>query len=339
MKSPTGSPLQRIAIAVALSILVHSLLLWQWPKIEFPDKTELPPLQAKLELLPKLAPVAQQPGARKPKIKTPARPQAIVEPDTTSTPVITETAASSVPAEPTAASATDVTDTLAQTPAADEELPPLLPRHAQLHFAVQYGSAAFQVGEVIHVLENSEGRYTLRAVTQTTGLANIFKSYHLTQTSSGSVTKQGLRPDSYIEVKSNRSGTQTSSASFDWDEKKIHFANGKESALTDQAQDVLSLPYHLSRLALNAESIPIAMSNGKNIRQYYLAVGDEGTISTPMGELRTIALHKVRDANEEGLIIWLALEYRLLPVKILYLDKSGEITAHMVITDIRVSDE
>jgi hypothetical protein len=37
--------------------------------------------------------------------------------------------------------------------------------------------------------------------------------------------------------------------------------------------------------------------------------------------------------------MWLALEYRLLPVKILYLDKSGEVSANMVITDIRVSDE
>ena len=90
---------------------------------------------------------------------------------------------------------------------------------------------------------------------------------------------------------------------------------------------------------MNLASFPIALSNGKNINQYYIAVGDEGTIHTAMGELRTVALHKVHGANEEGLIIWLALEYRLLPVKILYLDRSGEVSANMIITDIRVSDE
>ena len=101
----------------------------------------------------------------------------------------------------------------------------------------------------------------------------------------------------------------------------------------------MSLPYQLSQLPLKQESIAIALSNGKNIKQQYIAIGDEGIITTPMGELRTIALHKVHGANEDGLIIWLALEYRLLPVKILYLDKSGNISANMVITDIRVSDK
>ena len=128
-------------------------------------------------------------------------------------------------------------------------------------------------------------------------------------------------------------------AYFDWTGNEVHFADGSTGKLSEQAQDVLSLPYHLSQLPLNLESFPIALSNGKNIRQHYLAVGEEATISTAMGELRTITLHKVHGENEEGLIIWLALAYRLLPVKILYLDKSGEIAANMVITDIRVSDE
>ena len=343
MKSPAASSLQRIVIAVALSILVHSLLLWQLPKIELPVNDELlPQMQAKLEALPKLA---KQPVVRKPKLKPSARPKPIVEPVIASSPSIavamTGSAASSVPVEPAAASAVDATDSFAQTPTTNEEAVehPLLPKHAQLHFTVQYGSGTFKVGEVSHVLENSDGRYTLRAVTQTTGLVSVFKNYHLAQTSSGSVTKQGLRPASYVEVKTDSSGTQTSSASFDWERKKIHFADGKESPLTEQAQDALSLPYQLSQLPLNLDSFPIALSNGKNINQYYIAVGDEGTISTAMGELRTVALHKVHGANEEGLIIWLALEYRLLPVKILYLDRSGEISANMVITDIRVSDE
>ena len=204
---------------------------------------------------------------------------------------------------------------------------------------MQYGSGTFKVGEVIHTLENMDGRYTLRSSSQTTGLVGLFKSFHISQTSSGSASKQGLRPDSYVEVRTDSSGTQTSSATFNWDAHKIIFIDGKENALPEQAQDVLSLPYHLSQLPLKAEGIQLALSNGRNIGQYYIALGDEGSISTAMGELRTITLSKVHGANEDGLIIWLALEYRLLPVKILYLDKSGAVTANMLITDIRVSDE
>lgn len=336
MKSPPGFPLHRIAFAVALSLLAHSLLLWQLPKLEPAVNGEiLPALQAKLEPLPKLA---ASPVVRKPKVKAPARPKSIVKRVAETPSGDADTAASSVPAEPAAAGTTESV-TPALTTAAENVKHPLLPKHAQLHFTVQYGSGTFKVGEVTHVLENMNGRYTLKAETQTTGLASIFKNYQLTQTSTGAVTKQGLRPENYIEVKTDSSGTQTSSASINWDTHKIHFSNGEERNLTEQAQDRLSLPYQLSQLPLNTDSVPVELINSTDIRQHYLAIGDEGTISTPIGELRTIALHKVHGANEDGLIIWLALEYRLLPVKILYLDRSGEISANMVITDIRVSDE
>ena len=338
MKPLPSSPLQRIAVAIALSVLAHTLLLWQLPEIRLPVNNELlPQLQAKLEPLPKLA---RQPVARQQKIKPSARPKPITESAAASSPssaVMTGSAASSVAAEPVMA---ETESLLPATTATEETVShPLLPKHAQLHFTVQYGNGTFKVGEAIHVLENIDGHYTLSAVTQTTGLVSVFQNYHLAQTSSGNMTKQGLRPASYAEVKTDSSGSHTSSASFDWDEKKIHFADGTESPLSEQTQDALSLPYQLSQLPMNLASFPIAFSNGKNINQYYIAVGDEGTISTAMGELRTVALHKVHGANEEGLIIWLALEYRLLPVKILYLDRSGEISANMVITDIRVSDE
>lgn len=218
-------------------------------------------------------------------------------------------------------------------------IPPLLPRHAQLTFAVQYGSGGFKVGEVKHTLENHSGRYTLHAETQTTGLVNLFRRYQLSQTSTGSISKLGLRPDSYIETKTDSSGKHISSARFDWLNNKINFANGSSKALLDQAQDILSLSYQLSQMPLNFETFPIALSNGRSFNPYFIAVGEETIISTAMGELRAIPLRKVQSANEDGLIIWLALEYRLLPVKILYLDKSGEITANMLITDIRVSDQ
>lgn len=313
------------------------MLLWQLPQIALPvNEKPLPPLQAKLESLPRLA---KKTPEHKHKKQAFSQPVPIPGPVIAAPPALPDSAASSVAAEPVLTSDT-AEALLPTTPPVDEsDNRPLLPRHAQLHFAVQYASGTFKVGEVTHFLDNMDGRYTLRATTQTTGLVGLFKSYHLSQTSMGKVNKLGLQPESYEEIKKDSSGTQTSTANFDWDAHKVRFHDGKEMPLSEQAQDVLSLPYQLSQLPLNRESIQIALSNGKNISQYYIAVGDEATISTAMGELRTITLHKVHGANEDGLIIWLALEYRLLPVKMLYLDKSGEVTANMLITDIRVSDE
>ena len=317
MKPSTASLLGRISLALALSILVHIVLLWQWPTFELTPPTALPELQAKLEPLPKLA---KQKRSRKPRAKNIA-PQ--VTEINTNTPALTAT-------EPVTPPAQALVETTTH---------PTLPKHVQLHFTVEYGDGTLKVGEVIHVLENLDGQYSIRAETQTTGLVGFFKNYKLIQTSTGTVTQQGLRPDGYMELKTDSSGTQLSSANFDWVAHKIYFDDGNTSALIDQAQDMLSLPYQLSQLPLLTEKISIAWTNGRGIRQHTISIGEETILDTPYGELRTIALHKVRRANEDGLIVWLALEFRLLPVKIQYLNKSGEVTANMVITDIRVSDE
>ena len=335
MKSFAGIPFKRWALAIALSLMVHSLLLWQWPKVQFPlNKEAFPPLQAKLEPLPKLTKKVAPPHKRKIKPASPSKVKKMAA-EVAASPVIVP----SLPAAPTASAEAETEVLSPPLPAAESFTPPLLPKHAQLHYSVQYRAGTFKLGEVTHTLENKDGRYTLRAETQTTGLVSLFKSYHLLQTSTGSLSSQGLRPAGYSEVKTDSSGKQVTIATFDWPAHKIHFTDGQDSVLPDQTQDVLSLPYHISQQPLNVKSIPIALSKGRNVSRQYLAVGEETIISTPMGDLRTVTLSKVHGANEEGLIIWLALEYRLLPVKILHLDKSGEITANMVITDIRVSDE
>lgn len=329
MKSPAAFPFQRISIAVTLSILAHSLLLWQWPTIEFAVTNELPALQAKLEPLPK---PAAKTVPRKPKTKTKTRPAATIK---AATDPIASVAAG---ASPIHRATTEITATI-PIPEDKAYVPPLLPRHAQLRFSVQYADGSFKVGEVVHQLESKDGLYTLRAEVQTTGVASIFKSYQLSQTSTGTVTDQGLRPQHYKETKADSRGTQTETASFDWAAQKIHFADGRESPLPEQTQDVLSLSYQLSQFPLNLNNMLISFSSGRKLDQYFIAIDAEEIISTAMGELRTIPLRKVRGVNEDGLIIWLALEYRLLPVKMLYLDKTGKISANMVITDIRVSDE
>ena len=329
MKPTAGFPFHRVALALLLSLLGHALLLWQWPEFELKNYFQGQPLEAHLAPPPKEKKEVVLHKPEKKQLKQAAIPAVPVAPALETGNIVASAVA------PTLVIAEAV------TPQADDTTysPPLLPRHAQLVFSVQYGNAGFKVGEVKHTLENRDGRYTLHAETQTTGLVSLFKSYQLTQTSTGSVSKLGLRPESYLETKTDSSGKQTSSARFDWINNKIHFANGSSKALLDQAQDILSLSYQLSQMPLSFDTFPIALSNGRSFNPYFIAVGEETMVSTTIGDLKAIPLRKVQSANEDGLIIWLALEYRLLPVKILYLDKSGEVTANMLITDIRVSDE
>ncbi len=324
----------RIALAIALSALVHAIALFA-PLVELPPVgTPLPPLTAKLEPLPNIA--AKPAPPKKPKPKPRPVPVAPVEAPSGDQP--TENARAEEPQ----------IDPEPQPPAADEpvdkpieEARPAhpLPKHAQLTF-IAYKGTDFAIGEARHQLEISgDNSYTLRVGMNTTGLASIFKSYESDQQSSGILTTQGLRPGKFSETKNTSRGKETIEAKFAWEEKVLSFSGGNSMPLPEQTQDIVSFLYQLSQLPLSKDTIPMYISNGKKLERYELAVGEEEMIQTRLGRLRALPLRKIHAQGEEGLDIWLGLEYRLLPVKIRMLDRAGQIAGEMVISEIRVADE
>lgn len=329
---PLSTPARRLVFALAISALVHVLLLA--PQINFPKfEAQLPKLEAKLEPLPNIASLPPQ-KKRKPKPATlPAPVDDIPAPLPASAVALAEPAAS----EPVASDAAEpVTETPAPPPTASH---PPLPKHAQLRFDIRKGVDGFRLGEVTHQLDILDGRYTIESTMQTSGLARLFKSYNLNQSSNGTVSAAGLRPDNFIEEKNDSGNAHNLTALFDWEANTLRFSEGGESALVEHAQDALSILYQLSQLPLRVEIVPVTISNGKKLENYTLEVATNETLSTALGELHTVRLRKMRAPGETGLEIWLAREYRLLPVKIQYREPDGSVAASITITDIRVSDE
>lgn len=337
-------PAGRIATAIALSLLIHTLLLFGPNFIALaPVEVPLPPLTARLEPLPAVKAAPPKKHHRKPE---PApKPVAPVE---TGQPEIPhaqpEFAAGQPEAAPVASqpeAATEATESPAALADATENAAPSypLPRHAQLTFVAFLGTN-FPVGEVHHRLEIDESHhYTLQVNMTTTGFASLFKTFALNQQSIGSVGALGLRPDIFSEVKVTSNGKQTLSAEFDWQNKRLSFSSGNSTALPEQTQDILSFLYQFSQMPLDRATLPMRVSNGRKLESYQLEVGAEEEIVTRLGKLRTLHLTKIHAPAEEGLEIWLGLEYRLLPVKIRQIDRDGKTAGELVISEIRVSEE
>lgn len=359
----------RIGIAVALSVVVHSLIMWL-PEVHLPEsKKPLPPLIAKLEAIPK--PVAKIQTA-KPNIQpqpqekpiVAAQPTPIIEPlsplpesapQATSAPVIDDI--SIAENTPVIASSTEPVSApvvaeiappkIAEPPVIAEEKivsieepqRPPLPKRASLHYDIYQGEKNFKIGESIHTLTIQDGRYTLQSEVQTTGLAKLLKSYRMNQTSSGAATENTLKPYSYKEEITESSGQKTLSAEFDWENSSVHYSRGNTEKLPPQAQDILSILYQFPALHEQMESIEIYISTGKKFEKYTFEIAFAEPLSTAMGMLQTVHFRKRRATNEEGIEIWFAQQYRLLPVKLRHLDRDGKISAEAIITDIRVSDE
>jgi hypothetical protein len=141
-------------------------------------------------------------------------------------------------------------------------------------------------------------------------------------------------------VTRNSGGSKdVSEAKFDWQTRSLTFSNGKETALPELAQDDVSYLYQLSQLPLAKGLVELHVVRNERLIRYELSVGEEEEIQTRLGKLRALPLRKVRAMGEEGLDIWLGLEYRLLPVKVRHFNRAGQVDAEMVIADIRVADE
>jgi hypothetical protein len=325
-------PATRVALAIALSLLIHAALLFGPRLIELePAETQLPPLIAKLEPLPRPAP---KPAPR-------PRPRPSTSPlSTAAEQPAAESAAQNIEEAPPAEEAPAVEETpmAEEAPAVEQHAPPL-PRHAQLTFTV-YKGTDFAVGEARHRLEiGDDNGYTLQVDMNTTGIASLFKTFELSQRSSGTVSALGLRPDVFSENRVTAKGNQAVTAQFDWENSKLTFSNGNHATLPEQAQDILSFLYQFSQLPLHQSTLPLHVSNGKKLESYQLAIGEEEQLQTRFGRIRALPLRKIHAPGEEGLDIWLGLEYRLLPVKIRQIDRNGGIAAEMVISDIRVSEK
>ncbi|TAN82300.1 MAG: DUF3108 domain-containing protein [Gallionella sp.] len=342
----------RIFLAIGLSLLAHAIALFV-PSIKLPPReTQLPPLIARLEPLPGIAArTAPSPASikqKKPAKKEKSKPQpAPLQPE----PVVPETVAEPdvQPDEEIRAEEPQIAPEaqLADEPAlktGDEVMGEAVPAHplpkrAQLTF-IAYKGADFEIGEARHRLEvNDDSSYTLSVDMHTTGLAGIFKPFESNQQSSGVVARQGLRPGKYSETKKTAKGKETVEAEFAWERQTLVFSSGNATPLPDQTQDSISFLYQFPQLPLGESVISIYISNGKKLERYEFTVGEGEEIQTRLGKLRTLPLRKIHARGEEGLDIWLGTEYRMLPVKIRQIDRTGQTAGEMVISEIRVADE
>jgi hypothetical protein len=215
---------------------------------------------------------------------------------------------------------------------------PPLPIHAMLRFSVYIGQSGIKAGESVHTLDIINGHYTLKADAQTTGLVHVFKTYRIEQTSTGTATPQILKPESFTEIITQNNVKETNRGDFDWANHKIHFSNGTEASLPDRALDILSTLYQFPPIRKEDEIMTINIATGKNIETFRFQVDFEKSLKTEMGILETVHFRRLHNANEEGLEIWFAQAYRLLPVKVRHLDSDGNIDGEAIITEIRVSD-
>ncbi len=307
-----------LALLAALlgSLSIHAAALFL-PDVDLSTAPEPPPLTAELKPLPRppAEPEARKPAELPPKPRPP-RPRVAHAETVAPAPVPPAPPEPATPPPADAAPAVEAPAVEAPNPPAE----PRLPAQGRIRFAVYRGDRGFEVGRAEHAWEFADGRYRLTAVTETSGLAALFKPVRIELESSGRVTALGLQPEHFA---TRRNGAATNeNADFDWAARQVTLArDGSRHEVRDGAQDLLSFHYQLGYLAKLVDGATMGVASGKKFERYrFDALGEEET-TTPAGRFRTLHVRVQTDSVTE---LWLALDRLMLPVKIRYTDRKGD---------------
>jgi len=324
--------------AVIVSLLLHTLFFSEF-SFTLPDiGDDHQPLNVQLVQTPAPTLVSKTvENAPKPKpAKTEAASAENTEPvDSIKTsregeidfPAIDDTDTPPPPAEPEPVKQSDVP---APEPSISEHATAVAtPQYIETEFEVFQGGSKGAVGNArITFNIDKSGSYSIKSTIEAQGITALFFQ-NLVQESLGSVTEIGLKP-SYYSYRYGNKKSQT--ANFHWDEGTLTMRTEKGEK-TDKleigTQDLLSFMYQFM-FTPPLESNAISITNGKTLRNYnYRFVGEE-IIYSKAGALNTIHLIKTNANNEEKTELWLATDYKNLPIKIRKTEKNGSVIEQLI---------
>lgn len=168
-------------------------------------------------------------------------------------------------------------------------------------------------------------RYRIKSLIQAKGLAALFMP-DLLQTSDGYLYGAGLQPVHYLYQFGDKKN-KTFSADFDWESKKINLhgeQNDQRLDLSEGTQDLLSFMYQFMFVP-PLQNMQLNITNGKKLGVYIYSFEGEETITTKMGDIKTVHLLRMVAEGEKKTELWLALDYQYVPVKIRETEKEGKV--------------
>lgn len=326
---PVISPKRALGLALFLSLLVHLGLLFG-PQVDLPSLLDnrTPPLSAELRQPPKPLPPPVRRHHLPPPHPAPApAPQPVSAPaaQAESAPTADNDPSSKEVSEggttktgPAAEGSTSAAPSdLLPEPAGDVN--PRLPKSGSIRFLVSRGVQKFEVGQTTHRWKIQDGHYRLTGVTETTGLAAVFHPAKITYTSEGKVTAEGLQPE-HFSVKRHGEESQEG-AEFDWGKNQVAVQHGAPVPLQPGSQDLISFYYQFGYRPL-AGGRDVMVATGKKYDRFHFQVVGTEDLDLPQGKISTVHLKMTGDSTME---IWLAQDYYLVPVKIRYIDRKGDL--------------
>ena len=185
--------------------------------------------------------------------------------------------------------------------------------------------AGIWIGTVEEQFSREGDHYKIVSTTDTAGPLRIFLRDRLTVTSEGTVSRAGLKPNSY-EFTRRDNQKKNISAAYDWDKQQIHSHHSGEDEVFDLpmgTQDRASAMYQFMFNIPRSTEVSLWMSQGKKAEQYRYLKIDEPVLTINNELFATVYYARDARQGESKAHLWLAKDRYYLPVKIVFEDAHG----------------
>lgn len=207
-------------------------------------------------------------------------------------------------------------------------------------FEARYTVSAigFPVGEAVVTLTDlKQGRYRMALEAKPNDVAEILLPAELSIQASGQISNGIVRPQRY-EEKVTGMDVDTTRLKFDWDAGELRAQSGSEQAtlpLSPGVLDPLSMTLVAMRDLRRGQRMgEYSLAKETEIKKYRIKVDGEESISTALGDLRTIRINERKSDGSRVTSFWFAPDLDYLLVQAVQLRKGFE-TVRLAIKEAR----
>jgi len=172
----------------------------------------------------------------------------------------------------------------------------------------------------ISLANEADGRYRYESSSTPTPLVSWLLKDKLQETSIGTLTDNGVRPDTYHYDRSGGRKERQAKLSFDWQSmtvsNHVEDSRWKMDIPADTLDKLASQLAMMLALRAGETDINFKIADGGKLKEYRFRVVGREALELPAGTFETVKIIKVRENKNRETFVWCAPALNYLPVRI-----------------------
>lgn len=227
-----------------------------------------------------------------------------------------------------------VSSFLSSAAADNSELTSAIPVEFRAEYVAEYRGLPVRARGIRELVRLENDRYRL-----VSSAKSMF--IKINETSEFTLNGDGILPTDYQYTRTGIGKNKSESSQFDW-ESGERFANGEIYELNDQAFDKLSYQYQLQmdvaeavQSGIESKVLEYTVTDEADSKQYRFEIVGKEEIDTPLGQLTTVRVDRIRENSDRRTSFWLAVDHEFLLVRLQQIedDKGFELNLDSAVVD------